>query len=107
MTEALGFGFLAAFALGGWALTLGMVTRGVVPMANALKIMQAIVQREDDKVFSLTERAMKLRNRGAPAPKEEVARPTGGGPMAEAMQAGSVGHSFIDEQPESGMDIVE
>jgi hypothetical protein len=108
VTESVWFALIAALALGGWAFTLTVVTKAILPMANAVKVHQGIVDREDAKVFSLTERTLKLRNHGAP-PKDEVARPTGTGPMADAMRAGSMdqGGGFIDEQPDSGMDIVE
>lgn len=67
------FGVLAVFALAGWATTVICMSRSVLLQANAQKVMQQIVDREDAKVFSLAQRAQKIENRGKPP---EPGRPT-------------------------------
>ena len=50
MTEANWFALIAAIALLGWGVTNFLTARGVLPMANAFKVHQGIVEREDNKV---------------------------------------------------------
>lgn len=109
MTEANWFALIAAIALLGWGVTNFLTARGVLPMANAFKVHQGIVEREDNKVHSLAERALRLTNRGAPpAQKAPTDGAQGMGPMADAMRSGTIETSgFIDEQPDSGMEIVD
>ncbi len=103
MTEDVAFALIAALALAGWAYTLVRMSLSLLPMANAFKVQQSIVQREDDKVTSLYDRAMRLRNRGAAAPPAStpiMAPPTG--PMADIFRGGSMerGGVGIGDQPD-------
>ena len=109
MTEANWFALIAAIALLGWGVTNFLTARGVLPMANAFKVHQGIVEREDNKVHSLAERALRLTNRGAPpAQKLSGDAPQGTGPMGQIFAPGTVSSGFIDEQPDSdAVEIVE
>lgn len=91
---------IAVAALAGWMLTLGMLTRALLPMANALSVCQKIVDREDEKVFSLAERALKKRQpqpaANEPRRPDEVQQPYN--PMAAVFGTDT---DPIDEQPDA------
>lgn len=107
MTEALWFAVVAVLALAGWMLTLAMLTRTLLPMANALAVCQKIVDREDTKVASLVERVMRKREPNQPPanttrrPDEQPANPMNiFGALEPTMP--------IDEQPDpDGLEIRE
>lgn len=99
-------GGLCVAALLGWSLTLIWLSRSLLPMANSMKVHQAIVDREDVKVGSLVERVLTRQNRGKPPeatrpPESETAHPMAG--MFRSTQPSAV----IDDQPDAeGLEIV-
>ena len=113
MTEAEVFAGVAVLAFAGWAWTNVAHTRAGLQAANALKVLQQIGDREDIKVGSMVDRLERMRNRGKddtapPNPARETQRDREH-PMAALFRgvpvAGSAG--LIDEQPESGLEVVE
>jgi hypothetical protein len=110
VTEATWFALIAALALGGWAWTNIAHARASLPAANAYKVIQQIVEREDKMVESMVSRLERARNRGAEPAREHTPPPQ----REQRDSANPLAHLFsgftetpIIEQPDSGMEVVE
>jgi hypothetical protein len=100
MTEAEFFATLLVLAVGGWATTNVCMSRSVLGQANAQKVIQAVVDREDAKVASLVERVLTRQHRGKVAP--EPSRPTTeeeANPLAALFRSPG-GSTPVTEQPD-------
>lgn len=60
MTSANLWAGIALLALGGWALTLFILNKSLMPQANALNVLQKVNAMIDDRVIAILER---LKNR--------------------------------------------
>lgn len=105
MTEATWFALIAGGALLGWGTVLVLMTKAALQSANAMKVLQAIVDREDTKVATLVERIERVRNRGAgpdQPPPRRTERDDQANPLAHIFggQPAPVS-SFVGEQPDS------
>jgi hypothetical protein len=94
VTESEAFALVAVLALAGWSWVNIRLSTSLLPMANAAKVHQAIVDREDVKVGSLVERVLNRQNRGKPP---EPSRPT------TEEQANPMSALFRSTQPQPGI----
>jgi hypothetical protein len=108
VTEAQAFALIAVLALAGWAYTNSRLSLALLPQANALKVLQAIVDREDSKVHSLAERALNRQNRGKPMEPSRTATDDASPehPLAALFRSPG-GSSPIAEQPDPDDDALE
>lgn len=110
MTEATWFALIAVAALAGWATTLVAVTKATLPAANAHKVLQAIIDREDTKVATLVERIERVRNRGAapePAQQRRPEREEQASPMTTLFGPPGPTAGLIFDQPDANADDLE
>jgi hypothetical protein len=110
VTEAAIFAGLLVLAVAGWAWFCVCMSRSVLLQANAQKVMQAIVDREDAKVASLVERVLTRQNRGkVPEPSRPTSEPgEQAHPMADMFRVPGAPSIVVDEQPDAdGLEIRE
>jgi hypothetical protein len=107
VTEAQGFALIAVLALAGWTWMNIQVSRAFVPMANAQKIHQQIVEREDAKVQSLAERALRLNRGGAPQPQRAPVEQPPSGPMADLFRPGTMSEPIMEQPDAHEVEIVD
>lgn len=110
MESALLWSSVALLALAGWAATLFVVTKSIVPQANALNTLQKVDAFIDERVRTVVERIQQRQGK-LPDPKtigtEKVRNPDDAAAAAIRDVFGAPPLLPIDEQPESGIEVVE
>lgn len=100
---------VALLALGGWAATLVLLARSLLPMANALFALTKVDSVIDDRIAKVVNR---LRERADKAPAARPGLPPTVAPpnaAADAMRDlfGAVPFERLDEQPDAdGVEVV-
>lgn len=110
MESALLWSSVALLALAGWAATLFVVTKALIPQAKALETLQRVDTLIDNRIRSVVERIQQRQGK-LPDAKTVGSRPTESPDDAAASAIrdifGSAPLLPIDEQPESGIEVVE
>lgn len=111
MTDAHLWAFFCALMLFGWAVTLFIVTRSILPQANSLKVLERVDSFVDTRVAQVIERARHRAQKASPPKPQQEQREDVVTP-AEALsrifgESPLVNDEPILEQPDASLDVME
>lgn len=110
MESALLWSSVALLALAGWAGTLFVLTKALMPQANALNVLQKVDTLIDGRIRSVVERVQQRQGK-LPDPKtigtRVVDNPDDAAASAIRDVFGGAPLMPLDEQPDSGSEMVE
>ncbi len=101
---------IALLALAGWAVTLAILTRAFVPMANTLSILHKVDKLIDDRIATVVQRIRDRQDRGmskaqnVPRGTESDARDAANDALRQVF--GGAPLEGIPEQPDSDLEVV-
>lgn len=102
----LGLLAVALLALAGWTAVLVLFSRSLLPMANALAVLQKVDSVIDDRIMRVVTRIQDRQNKGKPAPRPQ-SNPNEAAVEAVANLFGGAPLEPFGEQPDpEGLEVI-